>query len=277
MIATIQIAGLTIGTYASGYLIRKLSGFSFPEVDVEVKERGNYQGARLGGYRYSRRLMSIDLQIVGSDTSDFETKRTAIEKALTLINGLQTVTFTTKAGVVVTAECIVNSKFEAPYESGRAIISDAQIQLVAPFPYFLGSSESTTVPKATGGGFAIPFGIPLDMSGGGSGATTILNDGNGASYPTITIYGKAENPSLYNETSGKVLSISYTLLTISDNIVLDFYNRTAVLNNTTNVKQYVSGDWWTLLAGNNVVKLTTGNALDIGYADVVFNDSYLGL
>lgn len=277
MINTITINGLTIGTVASGYLIQNLSGFGFPEIDVNVKERGSYHGAKLAGYRYSRRVLNIELQIVGNDIGDFEDKRRALEQALTIMNGLTEVTFLTKDGVSVVADCILNSAFDAPYKSGQAILCDAQIQLVAPFPYFLGASNNVDVNVAVGGGFAIPYSIPLSMVTGGTGATTIANDGNGEAYPIFTLTGTLENPSIYNETTGKVLSVAYTLSTISDTIVIDTYNRTAVLNSGANVKSYVSGDFWTLHAGNNVVKLTSANASDDGSVNITFNDSYLGL
>lgn len=278
MISTIAINGLTLGTYASGYLFKRLEGFGFPQIAINVKERGNFHGAKLSGYRYSRRLITIELQILGTTLADYETKRSNLIKALTIISGLNTVTFTTKSGLVVTADCILNGEFEAGYKSGNGVFSDARIELVAPYPFFLGQTdESVDLAVSGGGGFAIPFGIGLDMSTGSTGATTVTNDGNGEAYPIVTLYGTLENPSIYNETSGLYLALNYTLSTISDVLVIDFYNRTAVLNGSTNLKSYITGDFWTLLAGANTIRLTSANTSDSGSGNIAYNDSYLGL
>lgn len=278
MITQFQIDGLTFGTYSSGYLLKRLGGFGMPEAKIDIKERGSYHGARLGNYAYGRRNLSIEGEIIGSDTDDYETKRRALSDACDLMSGLKTLTITTRAGITVTADVIVSGALEEPYKAGDMIRGDFRLEFVAPYPFFLSSAEnSQQITPFVGGGGAIPAAIPFSLAVGGSGAVTVANDGNGEAFPTVTLYGSLENPSLLNETTGESLSIAYTLATSTDFIVLDFYNRTALLNGITNINQYVTGDWWRLKPGNNDIKLASASYSAGAYALLEWFDTYLGL
>lgn len=278
MINSITIGTLTFGTYASGYLFRRFSGFGFPEVRLEIQSRGNYHGAVLGMHKYGRRAMTIEGEIVGSSAADYEAKRRALEQVLTIKNGLQTVIFNTRGGLAIEAECIVSSALDVPYQSGKVIMGDFRLELVAPYPFLLGATlELESVLVYSGGGAAIPAAIPFSIATGGSGAEVIANDGNGEAFPVIRIYGALQNPSITNETTGESLSIVYTLLSSTDYIEIDMYNRTVLLNGVTNIMQYVSGDWWALQPGDNTIKLTASSNTVDAHADIEYRDAYLGI
>lgn len=270
---------LTIGTYASGFLISRLEGFDFPEIDIDIVSRGSWHGARLGRYKYDRRIMSIEIEIWGSNASDFETKRRQLELALRLTGGLKTVKFTTRQGLNLQFDAILNSKFSAPYKKGAVITCIARVEFVAPYPFLVAQSAQTPeLPIFEGGGFAIPFDIPLDMSNTESETSIfVTNNGNAIAFPTIRIYGIIENPSIINNTTGEGISITYTLEGVDDYIDIDLYNRTAVLNGATNIKQHVTGDWFALMAGSNELRLTASSSGTGARAVVTFRDSYLGI
>jgi phage-related protein len=277
MITSIQIGDLTIGGFASGFLFSKLSGFGFPEVRVDIQNRGNYHGAVLGMRRYGRRAMTIEGEIIGESAADYEAKRRAIEQALGYNDGLKTVIFNTRSGLAVQADVIVSSAVDLPYQAGKIIRGDFRIEFVAPYPFLEGTVEQTeTVYMFSGGGGAIPSALPFSLAVGGSGAEVIANDGNGDAYPVFKIYGAITNPSVTNETTGKSLSIVYDL-GVGDYIEVDMYNRTVLLNGSVNILQYVSGDWWALTPGDNEVKLTaSANGVD-AKTDLIFRDAYLGI
>jgi len=278
MIAQAVINNLTIGTYASGYLFTRLSGFDFPDTTVEVKSRGTYHGAVIGDKYYGRRVMTIEGEILGDTPSDYETKRRALEQALDILNDEQTITFTCRSGLVVQADVILSKKIEAGYEAGKMIRGNFRIELISAYPFLLGSTENVEeVTIGTGGGGAIPMAIPFDMTAGATGDTVIANDGNAPAFPTIRIYGAIENPTLTNLTTGKTLSVNYTLTAETDYIDIDIYNRTAKDASGNNIKRYVTGDWWTLAVGNNSIKLTGSNASDGQLAEITYRDSYLGV
>ena len=277
MITSITISSLTIGTWTSGYLFKSLSGFDFPAPRIDIKYRGNKDGARLGSYFYGDRTMSIEGEIVGSSASDYETKRRALQAAFCIGEGLKTMTIVTRGGTTLTSSVIV-TRLELPYTAGKIIRGDFRIEVKSPYQNLLGETlNSQEVVPYEGGGGAIPAGVPFDMSAGGTGAQTLANDGNAYAWPTITIIGGIENPSVQNQTTGKSISITYTLGSSTDNIVLDFYNRTCIINGSINGLQYVSGEWFPLISGNNAVILTAGSNTGSAKATVEWYDEYLGI
>lgn len=280
MISTIAINGLTMGTVASGYLLGRLSGFEYPEINVEVKNRGGYHGGELGQYNYRARHMTIEGKIYAQDLSDYNTKRIALMQAFFLHGGLATATITLKNAVTLQADVIVSGQApSAPYKQGDAIYSDFAIEVTAPYPMLLGTVEqSQELIPSNLGGFAIPFELPLDMSeGGDDGVEVVANNGNGIAWPEVTIEGIIENPVVTNVTSGLQLQLQRTLTNATDSVVINFYRRTAVLNGSTNVRYQCVGDFWVLAPGNNSLQLTTASHGESGKATVRWRHSYLGV
>jgi len=277
MIKTIQIYNLTMGTLESGYIFGNLTGFGFPSLKVDIKERGSTHGADLGVKLYGRRVMGIELEIIGKNTTDYETKRRALELACDITRGLQRIYITTRSGIEVICDAIVTGDFDLPYTKGQMIFSSVRLELTAPYPFFNSKDQkSSLISLWSGGGWGLPFELPLDMSCGGDVVANVVNDGNTKSYPIITLYGQLEDATLTNETNGDTFSLDYEIADASQ-VVIDTFNRTIILNGTTNLRQYFSGDWLSLDAGSNGIKLT---ATTYGYNALVlitYRDSYLGL
>lgn len=278
MISTITIGATTIGALSSGYIFDKLTGFDFPKTNVTMRDRGHYHGARLGNYNYGRREFTIEGTIYGDTESDFETKRRALQQVLDLYNGTQTILITTKSGLTLQADAIVKTELGQPYEKNKVFMGTFFINMVAAFPYLLSQTlNSEDVAVADGGGGAIPATIPFSLGTGGTGATTVANDGNAYAFPTIKIYGVIENPSVQNVTTGKQCALTYTLSSSGDYIEIDTYNRTVLLNGVTNIRQYFSGDWLTLAPGDNDLKLSSASYGGSALANFEYRDSYLGI
>lgn len=278
MVSEFAIGDVTMGGFTSGYLIKQIYGFDFPQVRTDVKDRGNYHGATFGAAFYGRRIMAIEGEIIASDTTDFETKRRALQSAVDLYDGLKTLRVFSKSGLTLQSDVVVNSAFDSPYKAGMAIRCDFRIEFVAPFPFLESYVEkSVDVAILNGGGGEVPMEIPFSLALGSSVQQLVENEGNAHAFPTIRIYGTIADPTLTNETTGETLSITQDLAGDSDYIDLDFYNRTAVLNGTTNIMQYVSGDWFTLKPGQNSIKLTGSSANSHAVATLSYRDSYLGV
>lgn len=275
MIATLACNGLTLG--GTDYLIKRHSGFDFPITRITAKDRGNYSGAILGAYNYGRRLFGIEGEIWASTPAELETKRRDMQRAFDILNGLQRVTITTRGGLAVRCDAILNNKLEQPYEAGMMVMCPFRLEMVVPYPFFLTTAVSSNIYIATGGGGAVPSEIPFDMSGGLTSNENITNNGNAPSYPTIKLYGIMNNPVIKNATTGLQLSVAYNLTTIDDYITLDIYRRTAKLNNNTNVFQYISGNWWTLREGQNTITLSAETYGSGARAVITYQDHYLGL
>lgn len=279
MITSLAVGGVTISTdFSTGYIFTQLEGFEYPEVAVEVNDRGDYHGAVLGNYVYRERNFVISGMVYGTTVSNFASRRRALEQAFALYGGVQTMTITTKDSLSLRASVIVRAKFTQPYQKGSGIFCNFIATIVAVYPFIEAASATTTsLSVFSGGGGAIPAEIPFSLGVGGSGTVSITNNGNGQAYPTITITGPIQNPSLQNTTTGLTLSISKTLSTSTDTIVLDFYNRTALQDGITNILSSISGSWWVLEPGANSVKLTASSSGAGAAASLVHRDSYLGI
>lgn len=277
MINTLKIGNLTIGTLSSGFLLGTLNGFGSPAVKVDVKERGNFHGANLGEHLYGRRIFGVDLEIVGRTAAEYETNRRALEAALDIYDGLVEMVITTKNGLVLKADVIATQEFDLPYVKGNMVFGDARLELTAPYPFLQGFNAKTrTINLWSGGGFEIPFEVPLDMSAGATVVDNVDNDGNAVAFPIITLNGALEDPVITNETTGEEFSLNYTL-TNGNYITIDVYNRTILLNGVTNLREYFTGDWMKLVAGANYIKLTATSFDSSGNAAFSYRDSYLGV
>jgi hypothetical protein len=279
MITKIHCNGLTIGELDSGYIFKTLSGFDYPTIRTNVKEKGNYHGARFGSAYYGARVMTIEGEILGTSPEDYEIKRRALGQAFTILNGLQQVTFTTRAGLVLRADCIVNNRLEIPYSAGLMQRGTFRIELVAPFPFFLSSTtNTTTVYVFEGGGAEIPAELPLTFSDSLASNVDINNLGNVEAYPIIRIHGVITDPLIKNNTSDLSLSLDYTLSTTAQFIEIDTYNHTVKRGDTgANIFSSATGDFWTLKTGLNNVVLSASSYGEGARAEIIYQYHYLGL
>ena len=277
MIKSLSIGNLVIGTYASGFLLEKHSGFGMPSLRVDMKDRGHYHGASLGSKFYGRRGLTIDGEIVGTSVEDYEEKRRLLAETFDIMKGLQMLYIRTHSGLAVQMEVILGNAVEMPYEKGKMVRGKFQLNLIGEKPFFEGITEHETVVSIyEGGGFGVPFAVPLAVDTGDDTSEILPNVGNGFVFPTITVYGAGENPTLRNDSTDQTLSIS-RVLNAGDYVVLDTYNRTAMLNGSTNITHQVSGDWLYLRAGNNDVRFSVSTPDEDARAVFNWRDTYLGI
>lgn len=278
MITTIQCNGLTIGALDSGFIFKSLAGFDYPTVRMNVKENGNYHGARFGSAYYGARVMTIEGEILGDDPDDYEEKRRALGQAFTILNGLQQVTFTTRGGLILKADCIINNRLEMPYEAGLMQRGSFRIELIAPFPFFLSSTTQTsTVYVFEGGGAEIPAELPLTFGDSLASDVDINNLGNVEAYPIIRLHGIMTDPVIKNNTSDLLLSLDYTLSTTEQYIEIDTYRRTVKRGDTgANIFASATGDFWTLKTGINNVVLSASSYGEGARAEIIYQYHYLG-
>ncbi len=277
MIRSLSIGNLLLGTYASGFLIEKHSGFGMPSLKVDMKDRGHYSGANLGNVYYGRRSLTIDGEIIGLTEADYEAKRQLIAKELDATRGLRTLTIRTHNGLEVTVDVILAQAIDMPYEKGKMIRGKYQLTFIAESPFFQGNAiHEQQVAIYEGGGFAIPFALPLDISAGEDTTATITNEGNGYVYPTFTVYGGCTNPSVANLDTGETFNIS-RVLGSSDFVVVDAYNHTAMLNGDTNITHQVSGDWLRIQPGANQIRFSTGAPDATARVEFSYKDTYIGI
>jgi hypothetical protein len=151
------------------------------------------------------------------------------------------------------------------------------LQFWAPDPFVYDNNQKSVVVTSpivvTGFGFPIAF--PLTFGGdlGGSSIADLTNLGDIYTYPTATIYGPIVNPTLSNTTYGQDWHLNMTL-SAGDVLVVDFKERTAVLNISQSVYSYIDATsiWWHLMPGTNEIRLSGGGVG--GSAQVVWRDAW---
>lgn len=96
----------------------------------------------------------------------------------------------------------------------------------------------------------------------GSGAA--VNDGDFSTFPTVTITGAATNPTITNTTTGESLRVN-TVMGVGDNLVIDFLEKTIMLNGTSiygSLDSAVS-DFFDLEPGSNAITYSGGGVMEM--------------
>lgn len=260
-----------------------IKNLAFPDFATSVSRRGSFGGfaltsSPLGSYKF----MS-EWTIIGDSASDLATERELFAGQLgTILSNGSGVLKITKSNGKSIRLTVSSVSIKGDLSPDSPLASNMLVEFGSEYPLLLNDTESTSdVLIYQGGGMAIPMAIPMAMTSGGGNETSVVNNGNYDSYPTFTFIGPLTNPTLTNTTTDKAISITYTLAS-TDTIVIDTFNRTALfytggIGTGTNVRQYVSGDFWTLLKGNNNVRL--GNDSYNAYASchISYRDSFLGI
>jgi hypothetical protein len=278
-----MVVGLTLGGYSllsSQIFLTAFKNGSFPATVYTRSKRGGYSGSKLITPTFASYQLVLDFTIVGKSFSDLCTQRDAFFGLLGLIHslGAQTLISTRSDGTQRQIDIkAVQVTGDMTADDGTQSI--VEVTLEAEYPFLMGSQLKTIdVLIYNGGGFAVPFGIPFDMSAGHSTTISVTNSGNYAAYPTFTFIGQLTTPAMVNNTTGKTLSISTNLADSAHSLVVDSYLRTAVLQTSgNNGRQYVSGDFWTIPPGTSNITLSNNNMTDGGKVTLTYRDTWLNI
>lgn len=276
MISHIYVNGIQVDN--SKTFIKKIGNLASASVDFSNYQRGGASGQILSRPLY--RGMSIPMQwfVKGDSVNDFITQR---DRLIGYFQNLSSDTNYTKtlgielANGVVKEIDVLFTEVVSDLEPSDVIHDEFSMTAVSEKEHFTSrESKTSTLTLLSLGGMAIPMPIPMSMANAPTGeATQITNSGNATAYPTITIYGGFANGfSIVNSTNGMQFDYNDDL-GAGESLVIDFYNRTAILNGVSNVLSQVSGDWITLSPGTNSVYIS-GGANDTGYATVIHKDTY---
>ncbi len=275
MITAMTLGGSNLIT--TQILLQSIQNSSFPAVVYTRSKRGGYQGSKLITPTFANYQLVMDFKIVGTSFSDLNTQRTNFMQIIGVVHstGTQTLIITRSDGKQLQLD-IKAAQVTGDYTTDDTLSSVVEVTLESEYPFFMNSAvDSASISIVNGGGFAIPFGIPLNMSNGQSNVVSVNNGGNYPAYPTYTFYGPLTNPTITDQTTGETLSIAYTI-PAGQYITVDVYNRTAVLYPSGNsVRASVSGKWWLVPIGSVNVTLGNANLTDTGYCAMTFRDTYL--
>lgn len=261
--------GLTIGN-STYYLGKPVTGLESPDIRTTTNNYSGRDGGRVEGSQlYSGRLITIPGFISSSDCD------THIEERIELIENLPknvdidveiqlTQSFSVFTSVRVLA---VTMDFDSKLDS------QFKVDLYAGDPN-LYTSQSFTVglSKLIGGGFTIPFVLPVTFAPGSS-PTVVNNSGSVTVYPQFRIEGETTNPRFTNLDTGEFIELTLNAST-GDVVVIDTDKRTATLNGASVL--YLLDDastWLSLAPGDTRIQYTTDNGSDDGVATVTWRNA----
>lgn len=268
------------------WLKPNIQGLEAPSIRLPSFERPNIDGAFVPNQLYGGRAITLEGKVSGGgDMLTYRTRRRQLEAVTRIYRPggvLAPIVFKFKTmdDLELQAE-VYARKFTLPDQMMGA--GNYTLELFAPNTRLLSQElHQQQLAIFEGGGMAIPTEIPLDMSAGGTVETIINNAGDTGAFPTITLYGPIEDPTISNQTTGDSFALDYTLTTGDEFITVDVERRTVLYfadstSSGVNIRQYFSGDWFELAAGNNSIKLVVADTTDAGYALIRWRDAYLGI
>lgn len=260
-----------------GSILRKFEGFEFAEVKESIDDVAGPYGSVYVNSKFGRRRVTIEGDLVSSDVYSL---RRNLSKALRQTGTIKLFKFTTYDDLNLQFEAEV-TKLVNPYTH---TIHTFMIEAIAP-DWRLYSQDLTTATiaqTAVRGGATIPatipMSIPVQTSTDTSITNIITNNGNETTDPIITIHGPGTNFTIGNMTADKELLLETTLAD-DDEVVINVKNRTVVLNGITNVYSDLSGDFWSVLPGENELVFLIQSGRDVALTSMMveYRDAYTGI
>ncbi len=276
MISSLNIRSTTFNT-GSNFFITELPGLEMPPMRVvNYNLAGEHFGLYVSAF-YGKRRFSIKGWVVGSSQSDFQTQRDQLQRDLDITSGEIPINITLVNGRQLTINAILIALDFSP-KPGELTATQFNASFDASFPFLVSQTEnSQNINLATGGGGKVPPDtMPMALAPDSGGANFIINNGNAPYYPFARITGPVLNPSLRNNTSGKVVRFAVNLAA-SEYIDIDFKRKTIFDNQGRNQYSAKSGDWWFLQPGTSEIRFLADSYDASAVANIKFRDSFLGI
>jgi hypothetical protein len=278
MISNIYL-GATELTNTNRY-VQSIRNLAYPDLDFSTVKKASFEGKAITPSKFSGYRIQTEWVIVGYTFSDLATQRELFVKLLgdVIASGPQLLRLTKSNGTTVQVS-VKTVDVLSDVSDPDPLNSPMMVEFQAEYPFLVDENiQNEDVFIFQGGGMPIPMPIPMPMNYGGTNEVILVNNGNYPAFPIFTFYGPLTNPTITNITTGKSLSLNLNLVDAGDIVEVDTFLRTARrLPTLLNQRQYVTGDFWTIMVGNNVIHL--GSAVDnqVGKCVVTFSDTYLGI
>lgn len=149
-------------------------------------------------------------------------------------------------------------------------------------PRFIGPTQPViqTAGITSLGGTPLPWILPVPIAapGSSSGSATINYAGTAPADPVVTLSGPSTNPGIHSDTVNRELRFALSL-TAADFLVLDFRDRSVLLNGIEDVHHLMDrsrSTWWDgdvggLVTGNNGLRYVADMLQDPATATIVYS------
>jgi hypothetical protein len=154
----------------------------------------------------------------------------------------------------------------------------SQFAFFCPDPkYYDNTLQTASIAISTSLGRTYNRVYPLTYGGGSSAITTaVLNNGWATTYPTITINGPINNPTVGNLTQNKYITINGSF-TNTDVLTINLDSKLVTFNGAS-ARNLLAGTstWFSAQSGNNLFYLTgTGTLAGTTSASVSWQNAYI--
>lgn len=268
----------TLYDNALGTILREFDGLDYATVKESIDDVAGPFGSVYITSKHGKRIVNIKGDLLGADV--FANRRLLV-RALRQTGVIKLVKFTSYDDLELQFEAEV-TKYLNQYNHK---VHTFMIELTAP-DWRLYSQEEvmqTMGVTSVNGGANIPFEtIPVDIDAtpptGTESTNILINDGDEATDPVFTIYGPGTGFTIENNTSGKSIILSSTLVG-GDMVVIDVKAGTIVKNGTDNLYPDFTGDFWQLLPGENELRFFVDADAEIGVTQltVAYRHAYNGI
>lgn len=283
---TITLNGLQIhsNTQNIGFEVEMpISGLEYPGLRISPYVRPGEHGAIVPNEFYDGRTIQMTGRIYHPTIATFLQYRRNLQNAMRLIQNSLNIAqplllqFTTLDGLNLQTYVYPASP---PQFIDRSLNHCKFIlQFFAPDPNLYDqSTQQISISIPSGGGVTYPVIYPVTYAAKTGGQATIVNVGDGDTFPVVTFVGPLTSPYIVNQTTGAVFKVNVTL-GVGDVLVVDMANKTIVLNGTTNGMQYfdINNTWLSLQPGNNVITIGSALSADTGQAKFSYQNAYIGV
>lgn len=238
-----------------GTILRSFEGFEYASVRESIDDvAGEYGAVYITSKHGRRRAAWIGDLLTDVSKTVFE-RRQQLLKALRQTGTMKLIKFTTYDGLALQFEAEV-IKHLNPYTHA---VHTFLIEVIAPDWRFYAQEESmqTLGRTSVSGGASIPTDIPMSIvtpaAAEQMNEKIVENVGSEATDPVITIHGPGTNFTVGNFTTGEEFILN-SILTDTDSVVIDIKNRTVVKNDTDNLYPDITGEFWSLIPGENELR-----------------------
>ena len=264
------------------HLMAGIKGLGLPNLKTSLFELQGRDGVEITQQYFRSRTIAFVGRVKGITQGDLDTNISDVYAKCVVRDG-KTVTTTAiiemRNGNIYEVLC--------HYKSLEPIIDRRKNRRLMPFIlvgtdpnlYQGTTDEILRVHKEAGTpGYTMPYTLPTDWGTGASSSQVVTIQGEGIIYPVIEIVGTGSNPVITNNRNNQSLGFNLTLA--DETLVIDMNNHTALVDGVSQINNLDFDDnnqWWSLLPGNNEIKLASSGATDDLTAHVRFRHAKIGI
>ena len=276
--------GESIELYGPPYRLMRVEGLGDVEADVQTQKAPFQDGETLIDTVFDARYIQIEIKIVGEDEADIEAKRRYLAAVFNPRLGEGTLFYeseTTTRQINAVADSIPLFP-DGSTNRGRTF-QKAVINLVCPNPYWQGILEGDQMAYLMGG-LKFPLVLPARFAHRGF-QRVFTNAGDVPTPVQIEFKGPAQNPTIYNRTTGEFIKVNRDL---GENDILyvdtSFGNKTVEIlraesNEKENAFNYIDLDstFFQLEVGDNLIEYNSNNDSILTRVRISYRNRYVAI